>query len=181
MGDAFNYVPAGPIALVWSIVYQYLQLVPNAYQFRVFGVELNDKIWVYALAGLVSLLLTTPEFSCRNNLFVNDPCNDGIAGHVECAFSPLTHSCWSLDRVHLPIGHSPIERLANSPKVCFWSLWTFPCHFQCLEQILGCHSSHNLGSHRSLGSQARSGVRIESFLRQDKGPKMPLRSPRKMR
>ncbi|KAJ3487732.1 hypothetical protein NLI96_g3344 [Meripilus lineatus] len=55
MGDAFNYVPAGPIALVWSIVYQYLQLVPNAYQFRVFGVELNDKIWVYALAGLLAM------------------------------------------------------------------------------------------------------------------------------
>ena len=122
MGDAFNYVPAGPIALVWSIVYQYLQLVPNAYQFRVFGVELNDKIWVYALAGLVSLLSTTSAFTRHNNLPVNDPCVTGIVGLVECAFSPLTHSCWSPDRVHLSVRHSTVEGLANSPKVCVWRL-----------------------------------------------------------
>jgi len=49
-GTNFNYVPAGPTALVFSVVYQYLRIIPYAYQFKLFGVSLSDKAWTYALA-----------------------------------------------------------------------------------------------------------------------------------
>ena len=53
VGTFFNIVPAGPIAIIFSILYQYVRLVPDAYQMKVFGLDLNDKIWVYILAAQV--------------------------------------------------------------------------------------------------------------------------------
>ncbi|KAI0082497.1 hypothetical protein K474DRAFT_1611586 [Panus rudis PR-1116 ss-1] len=50
LGQIFNYIPAGPTALVFSIIYQYLRLVPQAYQFKIFGIGMSDKIWFYVLA-----------------------------------------------------------------------------------------------------------------------------------
>jgi hypothetical protein len=50
----FNYIPAGPNALLFSIVYQYSRIIPAAYNFRVFGVALNSKTFNYVLALQVS-------------------------------------------------------------------------------------------------------------------------------
>ncbi|KAH8096715.1 hypothetical protein BXZ70DRAFT_945936 [Cristinia sonorae] len=49
-GTSFNFIPSGPTALVFSIVYQYLRLIPYAYQFKVFGISMSDKVWTYAIA-----------------------------------------------------------------------------------------------------------------------------------
>ena len=53
----FNSVPSGPIAVVFAIIHQYIRLVPEAYHFKIFGVGMTDKIWVYALAVQVKKLL----------------------------------------------------------------------------------------------------------------------------
>ena len=53
-GSSFNYIPTGPTALVFSVLYQYLRIIPHAYQFKVFGVSFSDKVWTYALALQVS-------------------------------------------------------------------------------------------------------------------------------
>ncbi|CAL1700219.1 unnamed protein product [Somion occarium] len=50
-----NYVPSGPTAIIFSIIHQYIRLVPEAYHFKIFGVSMSDKIWVYALATQVSI------------------------------------------------------------------------------------------------------------------------------
>ncbi|KAL6309787.1 hypothetical protein BKA93DRAFT_723014 [Sparassis latifolia] len=55
LGSSFNHIPCGPLAIIFSVIYQYRRLVPPAYQFRVFGVALDDKIWVYAVAALLSI------------------------------------------------------------------------------------------------------------------------------
>ena len=46
----FNNIPAGPFAIMFAMAYQYTRLVPPAYHFRVFGLGMSDKIWVYAIA-----------------------------------------------------------------------------------------------------------------------------------
>ena len=43
-------IPAGPTALVFSILYQFAKLVPHAYTFRIFGVTFSNKIFLYILA-----------------------------------------------------------------------------------------------------------------------------------
>ncbi|KAI9000747.1 hypothetical protein BD414DRAFT_472621 [Trametes punicea] len=45
-----NNIPPGPIAVMSAVLYQYIRLVPAAYHFRIFGVGMSDKIWVYAIA-----------------------------------------------------------------------------------------------------------------------------------
>jgi hypothetical protein len=54
-GAGLNHISSGPSALVFSILYQYLRIVPSAYQFRIFGVTLSDKSFSYILASQVSL------------------------------------------------------------------------------------------------------------------------------
>ena len=51
----FNNIPPGPVAIMFAALYQYVRLVPPAYHFRIFGVSMSDKIWVYALAFQVSV------------------------------------------------------------------------------------------------------------------------------
>ena len=46
----FNNIPGGPFAILFTIVYQYMRLVPAAYHFRVFGLGMSDKIWIYTIA-----------------------------------------------------------------------------------------------------------------------------------
>lgn len=53
----FNAIPSGPIAILFAIIHQYIRLVPEAYHFKIFGLGMSDKIWVYALAVQVSRLL----------------------------------------------------------------------------------------------------------------------------
>ena len=49
----FNNIPSGPIAIMFAALYQYARLVPPAYHFRIFGLAMSDKVWVYALAAQV--------------------------------------------------------------------------------------------------------------------------------
>ena len=54
VGQMSNQVPPGLTADLFSLMYQYMRLVPEAYEFKIFGVALSDKIWVYATALQVS-------------------------------------------------------------------------------------------------------------------------------
>lgn len=54
VGSLANHIPAGPTAIIFSILYQYYRVVPEAYEFKVFGITMSDKIWVYASASQVS-------------------------------------------------------------------------------------------------------------------------------
>ncbi|KAI0053710.1 hypothetical protein FA95DRAFT_1552211 [Auriscalpium vulgare] len=46
----FNSIPAGPTALVFSLLYQYTRIVPVIYHFRIFGVTLSNNVFFYVLA-----------------------------------------------------------------------------------------------------------------------------------
>lgn len=48
-----NIIPASPIALVFSILYQFSRIVPSIYHFRIFGIVLNNKSFTYLLAAQV--------------------------------------------------------------------------------------------------------------------------------
>lgn len=50
-----NYIPSGPTTLIFSALYQYWRIVPWVYQFRVFGVTLNNKSFIYVVALQVGL------------------------------------------------------------------------------------------------------------------------------
>ncbi|KAJ3527675.1 hypothetical protein NM688_g8099 [Phlebia brevispora] len=54
VGNMSNYIPPGPTAVAFSIIYQYSRLVPSVYEFKIFGLAMTDKIWVYATALQVS-------------------------------------------------------------------------------------------------------------------------------
>jgi len=45
-----NYIPSGPSALLFSLLYQHSRIVPSVYNFRIFGVPLNNKSFTYLLA-----------------------------------------------------------------------------------------------------------------------------------
>ncbi|KAH9077060.1 hypothetical protein EDB83DRAFT_2347992 [Lactarius deliciosus] len=53
-GPSFNVIPSGPVGLAFSLLYQYSILVPATYHFRVFGVTLSNKIFIYTLALLLA-------------------------------------------------------------------------------------------------------------------------------
>lgn len=61
-----NHIPPGPTALVFSILYQWYRLVPSAYHFRIFGVSLTNKSFMYILASQVSAFsLIAPSCHAR--------------------------------------------------------------------------------------------------------------------
>ncbi|KIK53279.1 hypothetical protein GYMLUDRAFT_49457 [Collybiopsis luxurians FD-317 M1] len=45
-----NHLSSGPLALVFSVLYQYARIIPPVYEFRVFGLALNNKSYIHALA-----------------------------------------------------------------------------------------------------------------------------------
>lgn len=55
IGPLFNNIHPGPISVMFSILYQYMRLIPQAYQFKVFGAVVSDKIWVYVVAGQLAI------------------------------------------------------------------------------------------------------------------------------
>ncbi|CAO3589256.1 unnamed protein product [Absidia cylindrospora] len=46
----FRYVPGGPYALLFAMLYQYHRMVPSLYQFRLFNITLNNKSFLYMLS-----------------------------------------------------------------------------------------------------------------------------------
>jgi len=48
-----NTIPASPIALVFSVLYQFSRVVPSIYHFRIFGIVFNNKSFTYLLAAQV--------------------------------------------------------------------------------------------------------------------------------
>ncbi|KAI0638461.1 hypothetical protein C8Q77DRAFT_1215258 [Trametes polyzona] len=54
-GTLFNNIPPGPVAILMTVLYQYMRIVPPAYHFRIFGVGMSDKIWVYAIAAQLAI------------------------------------------------------------------------------------------------------------------------------
>ncbi|KAI0268147.1 hypothetical protein BC834DRAFT_968365 [Gloeopeniophorella convolvens] len=49
-GSTLNAIPSGPTGLAFSLLYQFMTLVPATYHFRVFGVTLSNKAFFYVLA-----------------------------------------------------------------------------------------------------------------------------------
>ncbi|KAF9450931.1 hypothetical protein P691DRAFT_664232 [Macrolepiota fuliginosa MF-IS2] len=45
-----NYISTGASVFIYSLLYQYSRLVPSVYQFRIFGIQLNNKSLNYFLA-----------------------------------------------------------------------------------------------------------------------------------
>ncbi|KAG0260185.1 hypothetical protein DFQ27_003664 [Actinomortierella ambigua] len=45
-----NVIPAGPFGVLFAALYQYSSVIPSTYEFKVFGVVLTDKIYMYILA-----------------------------------------------------------------------------------------------------------------------------------
>lgn len=58
----FNYISSGPLPLVFSILYQYSRVVPSVYNFRIFGVSLSNKSFIYLLALQVCCLRSNISF-----------------------------------------------------------------------------------------------------------------------
>lgn len=50
-----NHISLGPMAVLFSILYQYSRIIPPAYTYRVFGIPLNNKSMNYILAIQVSV------------------------------------------------------------------------------------------------------------------------------
>ncbi|CAE6404828.1 unnamed protein product [Rhizoctonia solani] len=42
-----NYIPAGPFAILFAILYQYERVVPAAYNFRILGIAMSNKTFTY--------------------------------------------------------------------------------------------------------------------------------------
>ncbi|CAE6524072.1 unnamed protein product [Rhizoctonia solani] len=50
-----NYIPAGPIAILFAIIYQYERIVPSAYNFRVLGITMSNKTFTYLIAFPITI------------------------------------------------------------------------------------------------------------------------------
>ncbi|CAO3687266.1 unnamed protein product [Umbelopsis ramanniana] len=43
-------IPAGPFAILFAMLYQYHRIIPVTYKFKIFGVTLSDKMYIYVIA-----------------------------------------------------------------------------------------------------------------------------------
>ncbi|KAI7901126.1 uncharacterized protein BX663DRAFT_515028 [Cokeromyces recurvatus] len=48
-------IPGGPYAIIFSILYQYYRIIPVTYRFRVFGIIMTNKFFLYVLALQMAL------------------------------------------------------------------------------------------------------------------------------
>ncbi|KZW04146.1 hypothetical protein EXIGLDRAFT_716145 [Exidia glandulosa HHB12029] len=55
IGYYLNRIPAGPTALIFSLVYHYSRIVPTAYTFTIFSVPLSNKSFTYLIAAQLAL------------------------------------------------------------------------------------------------------------------------------
>ncbi|CEG80595.1 hypothetical protein RMATCC62417_14906 [Rhizopus microsporus] len=44
-------IPSGPYAIIFAILYQYYRVIPVTYRFRIFGIVMTDKLFLYVLAA----------------------------------------------------------------------------------------------------------------------------------
>jgi hypothetical protein len=70
-GSSFNVIPSGPVGLAFSLLYQFIYIVPATYHFRVFGVAFSNKSFVYALALQVN---RPPNFKRTMRLYLFRHC-----------------------------------------------------------------------------------------------------------
>ncbi|KAI5123411.1 hypothetical protein M0805_006117 [Coniferiporia weirii] len=61
-----NVLPSGPVTLVFSILYQFSRLVPHSYTFRIFGVTVTNKVFMYIIA--LQLAISQPPGSIAATL-----------------------------------------------------------------------------------------------------------------
>ena len=52
-----NHIALGPMAVLFSILYQYSRIVPPVYIYRIFGIAFNNKSTNYILASQVVTFL----------------------------------------------------------------------------------------------------------------------------
>ncbi len=83
----FNNIPGGPFAILFAILYQYMRLVPPAYHFKIFGLGMSDKFWIYAIA-----------FQVRKKDF-RSPSKSLSGGHMVLRASPWSHVPAGRDKV----------------------------------------------------------------------------------
>ncbi|KAI8967879.1 hypothetical protein BDF20DRAFT_897590 [Mycotypha africana] len=50
-----NRIRGGPYALIFAMLYQYYRIIPVTYKFRVFGIIMTDKIFLYIIAAHLAL------------------------------------------------------------------------------------------------------------------------------
>ncbi|CAE6485619.1 unnamed protein product [Rhizoctonia solani] len=50
-----NYIPAGPISILFAILYQYERVVPSAYNFRILGITMSNKSFTYLSAFPITI------------------------------------------------------------------------------------------------------------------------------
>ncbi|KAG8898193.1 hypothetical protein FRB99_007603 [Tulasnella sp. 403] len=50
-----NYIPPGPLTLIFAIVYQHYRIVPTVYQFRISSLDISNKAFHYFLAFLLAI------------------------------------------------------------------------------------------------------------------------------
>jgi hypothetical protein len=96
-----NYIPSGPLALVFSLLYQHYTIVPASYQFRIFGMPLTNKSFNYLLALQVKC--------CLNSI------NSVLTFELACIWSPprICRRCdnWSHFRPTIPLRAVQFQRL----------------------------------------------------------------------
>ena len=112
-GALLNYVPPGPMAILFSIIYQYSRVVPSVYELKIFGIAMTDKIWVYATAIQVSF---QPSKQC-----LQVPNCKLIYTYTACVVICTGFYFYSIDWIgrweHVSFRSSPIERLAYTTQV----------------------------------------------------------------
>ncbi|OZJ03513.1 hypothetical protein BZG36_03428 [Bifiguratus adelaidae] len=55
-GVGLRYIPAGPFAFIYALLYQYHRLIPVTYRFKFLGINLDDKMYLYLMAGQLILM-----------------------------------------------------------------------------------------------------------------------------
>ncbi|KAK1924713.1 hypothetical protein DB88DRAFT_509787 [Papiliotrema laurentii] len=56
-----NAIPAGPYGVIFSLLWQYYRTVPSLYEFKVFGIEMSSRIFIWLYAS--QLVLSHPPLS----------------------------------------------------------------------------------------------------------------------
>lgn len=65
-----NHMVPGPLAVTFSVLYQYWRILPAAYRFRIFGIPFSDKSFHYLLAAQVLSVLPLTAFQKTDYLAV---------------------------------------------------------------------------------------------------------------